>query len=361
VARKTRNSALLVLMIGTSCFFFIFLFNMNKLGSSVSQIRYPEVINFGVREIGDVAVEKFFVENKGREKLIVNKIKTNCSCTGFEIKKNGEFVKANEFEIAPGKSEEVAVRLTVQGVPPNSKATSEIFFQTNDPCQKDCKIKLIIDRIKSGLSPVPDVIIIKDFKPRVEQKYLIDLFDDTEGFKQIAGLGVSDKNRIEVELFLDHFENDVKIDEHVNKKVGFIEVKVRSKGAGDFNEVIVIKKNDNTIMANKIRIIGSVLPSVDISPSKIVLPRKSSTGLIYKARCVFRSTSGQAMKLNIKKLPNGVTIKGLEKPGSIVPLEIELNPILFKNNEKKEAFIEIQSLIDGNMSDLSVGVSLDDI
>lgn len=334
---------------------------MKKIGSSVSQIKYPEVINFGVREIGDVAIERFFVENKGRENLIVNKIKTNCSCTGFEIKKNGEFVKANEFVIAPGKTEEVAVRLTVQGIPPNSKATSEIFFQTNDPDQKDCKIKLIIDRVKSGLSPIPDVIIVNDFKPRVEKKYLIDLFDDTEGFKQISGLGVSDKNRINVELILDDIKNDVKTDEHEKKKIGSIEVTIKSKDQCNFNEVIVIKKNDNTIMTNKIRIIGSILPSVDISPGAIVLPRKSSTGLIYKAKCVFRSTSGQTMKLNIKKLPNGVTVKGLEKPGSIVPLEIELNPILFKNNEKKEAFIEIQSLIDGNVSDLSVGVSLDDI
>jgi hypothetical protein len=50
----------------------------------------PEVIDLGAREIGDVVVVPFSIANRGGEELVIDDIRTSCSCSGIEREIEGK-------------------------------------------------------------------------------------------------------------------------------------------------------------------------------------------------------------------------------------------------------------------------------
>src|SRR5438552_3026924 len=66
--------------------------------------KFPQIIDLGAREIGDVAIGRFSLANVGACGLVVDKIRTNCSCAGLEREANGEFTRVDHLQIPPGET-----------------------------------------------------------------------------------------------------------------------------------------------------------------------------------------------------------------------------------------------------------------
>src|SRR5262245_26897227 len=70
-------------------------------------IVFPATLDLGTREIGDLAVARFTIANRGDSPLLINDIRTNCSCTGIERERDDEFRRVEALQIRPGENADV--------------------------------------------------------------------------------------------------------------------------------------------------------------------------------------------------------------------------------------------------------------
>src|SRR5438067_4233890 len=54
-------------------------------------ISYPPKLDMGEHEIGDEVLVPFTIGNSGRGMLLVDHIRSNCSCTAMAIEENGQY------------------------------------------------------------------------------------------------------------------------------------------------------------------------------------------------------------------------------------------------------------------------------
>jgi hypothetical protein len=55
------------------------------------KIEYPRNLDLGEHAVGDQAVVRFVISNRGGERLVLDNIRTNCSCTGMERESGGQY------------------------------------------------------------------------------------------------------------------------------------------------------------------------------------------------------------------------------------------------------------------------------
>lgn len=92
---------------------------------------YPNVVELGSRERGEVAVARFVVANRGRSMLVMDRFLSNCSCSGIERRRGNEFHGFEELRVAPGEEVELQFRVSVRGVPVGAEARNATTFRTN--------------------------------------------------------------------------------------------------------------------------------------------------------------------------------------------------------------------------------------
>ena len=62
-------------------------------------IEYPARLDFGEREIGEVAVVPFAIANRGTGGLVIDEIRTNCSGTGMEKRREFSFQRVESLRL----------------------------------------------------------------------------------------------------------------------------------------------------------------------------------------------------------------------------------------------------------------------
>src|SRR5207249_4477033 len=78
---------------------------------------HPAKLDLGDHEMGDQVVTPFTIANRGGSDLLIDEIRTNCSCSGMEREQDGGFFRLESLRLKPGEEAHLVMRVSVGGVP----------------------------------------------------------------------------------------------------------------------------------------------------------------------------------------------------------------------------------------------------
>jgi hypothetical protein len=323
-------------IIGTVCFY-----NSTYFFNFTPSILYPAEILYETKELGDVITQKFFIQNQGFNELVINDIRSNCSCTGLETREGSEFFRASEIRIKGRQKSEVQLRVSVRGAPPESRLINKIYFKTNDPVHSECQIDVIVNRVTAGVYSVPETLVINSTVSDKKIINTIDIMDDAINPRSIEGVSISDNKNTSVSFL----KNSGQLMTKTNKgptTIGQIVVTNDASIPGPINATIKILISGRENNGNYVRIIGNIDSNFEISPKAIILPRHSPNGPVYKARCICRNNENSLIEASVKKLPKGITAHfPNSSKGKFIPIEFIMDPMAYKQGAETNYPIEI--------------------
>lgn len=327
----------LALGIGYKYFYYKFALSLQR-----PSIDYPTVVDLGERELGEVALVEFDIKNIGTSNLLIHEIKTTCSCTGLETKVGNDFLRVESLTFKAGEAKRMAVRVAVRGAPANSSFSNFVTFETNDPDNLNCNIQTIAPKVKGGVFPIPDIVSFGTVEASAEARFQIDLFDDAISPRVVDRIAVSNPKVISATLrTANELHDSPKIRPTKGTYIGQIEISVNTLKPGEVNEVVNVFVKDRGELPNPVRIVGVVSNRFEVTPKMLILPRNSSGGPVYKARCVCRYVKGGDFALSAQA-PPGVTVSILPNTGAgDIPFEISLDPATLKCSVESELTIKL--------------------
>ena len=90
--------------------------------------------DFGVAKSGDYVEHKFLIENRGRQPLFLDNVRTDCRCSATTV------TTLSRQVVAPGSSATLTVGFSLQGVRGN--AQTRILVETSDPQRPAMMLRL---------------------------------------------------------------------------------------------------------------------------------------------------------------------------------------------------------------------------
>src|SRR5262249_27681057 len=130
-----------------------------SVSSPDPMIDYPAKVDLGECEMGDQVVGRFTIANRGGGELIVDQIRTNCSCSGMEQEKDGRFFRIDSLRLNAGEQADLVMRVAVRGVPVGTEMLNIVEFQTNDPTHPTGRMEVVVRRVWGGVSTNPPSVI----------------------------------------------------------------------------------------------------------------------------------------------------------------------------------------------------------
>ncbi len=152
----------------------------------VPLIDCPREINLGQRELGDEVIAHLTISNLGTAELVIEQVRTNCSCTGLERYIAGELHAVESLRVQPGESAEVSVRVAVRGRA-GFPLTNIVEFQTNDPRRPDVRISLVVPRVTAGVTTFPSSVVFGTIRVGCIARHLVDIRDESPDPRRIVG------------------------------------------------------------------------------------------------------------------------------------------------------------------------------
>ncbi len=121
-------------------------------------VEFPAILDLGDRERGEVAVGRFTVANRGGGELLIDRIRTNCACSGLEREAEGEFIRVDSVRLGPDERAERVLRVSVRGRA-GEAVRNQVYFRTNDPTRPEAVIETVIRNVTAGVTALPTSVI----------------------------------------------------------------------------------------------------------------------------------------------------------------------------------------------------------
>jgi hypothetical protein len=118
----------------------------------------PAIVELGDRELGEVAVARLTIANRGGRELVIEEMQSNCACSGLEREQDGKFIRLNSLRVAPREEVQLVMRVLVQGAP-GGPAQSRVEFRTNDPVRPAAAIHTSVSKVKAGVNTLPTSVV----------------------------------------------------------------------------------------------------------------------------------------------------------------------------------------------------------
>ncbi len=262
----------------------------------------PEVVDAGEWEIHSLAVGRFELRNAGGQELVIDRIRTSCTCTGFELEQDGKFVRSKELRVPPGGSAALAIRTSVHG-PVGAPIDTTVSFCTNDPAAPERVVRLVVPRVTGGVEPTPRSVVFGTLPVGAVARQVVDVFDDAVDARAVERVASSDPAKASVRLL----PPDDAAAGAGRKPVARLEVVGATATAGVIDtgvEVYLAGRAFPTI----IPVTGTVAAAVELSPRAVVVPRNVGGELVYTAYCICRSTAGDAISPEVVSCPPDIRV-----------------------------------------------------
>jgi len=279
--------------------------------SSDPVIDYPAKLDLGEHELGDQAVGRFTITNRGGNELIVDEIQTNCSCSGMEREHDGQYQRLESVRLKAGESADLAMRVTVRGVPAGAEMLNLIEFQTNDPAHPRGRIEVVVSHVTAGFSIFPPSIFLGIVPIGAQVRHLLEVRDTAAIPRTIERVTSTMPDRLTVRLLP---IEEMPVDNKPNPKgslVGGIEMLVDTAMAGEIRGALEVHLAGEQRNPDLVHVVGKVVAPIEIMPALLVLPRKSTAGPVYSANSICRSTRGEPLTLTVESAPLGLTAEVL--------------------------------------------------
>lgn len=268
----------------------------------------PNVLELGERELGDVAVIRFAISNRGGQVLVIDDVQSSCSCSGLEQDLDGKFVRLTSLRVARGESVTIAMRVLVQGSLGTS-ARYKVSFRSNDPSRPAYGIEAVVAKVNGGAQANPTSLAFGSLLPGSEARRVVDIYDDAVKGRSIGKAVSGSPDRVAVRVLNDVTPPTQPTNQKLGKWIGRIEVVALTETPARIQTDIELHLAGEPRPPTLIPVSGRVLGPVEISPSILLLPRSSDAGPVYFGRFVCRSTNGKPIGLSVDSVPQSLTVK----------------------------------------------------
>lgn len=265
---------------------------------------FPSSIDFGEQEIGRRAVAQFSICNKGGSELLLHDIRADCGCSGLEREIDGKTCRLESLRVAPGQKVALAVHSAFQGQT-GARGRNVLAFRTNDPTHPEATIELTACPLRGGFIVSPTRIIFGRIPQGGEVQRIVSVYDAGPQPRRIARFITTPPGLLNARL-LPAAEQEPWPDGQ--SLVGRVEVSAITAAPGRLEGQLLIFVENEQRPPNVVPVIGQVVGDVEVMPSSVVLPRRSGNGLLYKATCMCRSPTGQAMQVTVESTPPELTV-----------------------------------------------------
>lgn len=272
--------------------------------ASSPALECPASLELGERELGEVALARFTIANRGGKELVIDEIESNCACSGLERETDGKFVRLTSLRLAPYERTNLTMRVLVQGAP-GSATQNGVSFRTNDPTCATMHIDAHVSKITAGVTTVPTSIVLGTLRTTSESRKLMAVYDNAVRPRKIARVVSLDPARVAVRL-LDRGATDAAENE-LGTLIGQIEVEAGTSLPGSLNTEIAIHLENVHRPPTIVPVIGRVVGPIELSPTMLVFPRMSDGHRVFVRNCLCRSTTDKSIRLVIESVPDEFT------------------------------------------------------
>ncbi|MGI8979756.1 MAG: hypothetical protein ACR2FY_11080 [Pirellulaceae bacterium] len=274
----------------------------------------PETLDLGERELGEVALSRFTVANRGGGQLEITAVRSNCSCTGLEQELEGVFVRVESLRLSAGEKAELLMRVVVTGTP-GRPTRNGVRFRTNDPDRPEMSIEAAVSKVKAGVTTIPTSASFGTLPMGAEGRQVLDVYDSADKPRAIERVVSRNPNLVSVRILPTSEEHPISTDRKLGVQIGRLEVIAVTTLPGPLTNEIEIYLQGEYRPPTVIEVSGRVAAAVEVSPSFLVLPRASEAGPIYFGECVCRSTDGKKFTLTADSPQVGLNVE-LETPAT---------------------------------------------
>jgi len=318
----------------------------------------PQVIEFGERELGEVALARFTVANRGGTELVIDEVQSNCACSGLEREQNGKLIRVERLRLKPRESMQLIMRLLVQGTP-GSSVTNGVQFHTSDPANPDQWIEASVSRVRAGAATRPTSVVFGSLSAGSTVQQVMDVFDSAIQRRAINRVVSLNPDRATVRLIPTEGNTSALTKDTLGELIGRIEVTACTDQPGSLDTEIEIYLTGDRRPPTAVPVTGRVTGPVEVSPSLLVLPRASEAGPVYSAKCRFRNNEGKTVIVSVGKLPEGLSAQIEDNNGSASEriVEIEWDPqAKLQIGPPVQHKLQFRALVDGKESTLIVPI-----
>jgi hypothetical protein len=266
----------------------------------------PKTIQLPEQEIGQTAVARLRLSNRGRADLLIDEVRTNCSCSGLEREADGESARVESLQIKPQEQVELAMRVSARG-PIGSSLRNVVTFRTNDPTRPTARIEVVVPRITGGITTVPASVVFANVAVGGSARQTFEVRDTAVRPRKLLRVSSSQPERFGVRLLGPDSGGKKNEQTEGGELLGHVEVLVDAREPGPRDGAVTIELDDPSRPPDSVPVTGRVAPLVEALPSSIELPRHSEAGPLYWAQCICRSTEGKALKLVPQDVPPGIS------------------------------------------------------
>jgi hypothetical protein len=269
---------------------------------------YPALVDLGAREKGEIVVGRFEIGNAGGSTLLIDQIQASCISAGLEWEVNGEFVRLNSIQIAPGERMELVLR-TGTGAAIGESQSVQVSFHSNDPEHPEGRIDLFIPCITGGISSHPRAVAFGNVAVGEQVRRVVDLYDARSFGRRIATVQSSHPDRFGVRLIELSEHEDGKDADAGRKLIARLEVTARSEAPQQLEGEVEIRLADQNRLPDRIPVTGVVVSAVKASPTTIVLPRKVGQQTVYSGDVLVQSRDGAPLSVRVLSTPPNLNIE----------------------------------------------------
>jgi hypothetical protein len=266
-------------------------------------IKYPVELDLGDHESGENVTVPFAIENRGGDDLVVEDVRTSCSCTAMERQQGGDYVPVTFLRLKPGERADLVLRVAVPTSMAGKSVINYVRFRTNDPEHPDGEIQAILRHVWHGVIVCPNPVIFHSIPVGSKRSISIDVRDFALHPRVIQRIVSSEPEIVSAEL-LSVPPTEARTDGHPDGSlIGRIGVTIASRSARSVNAHIRVYLKGSAREPDIIPVIARIEAPIEISPAYLCFPRASAAGPVYSAQCVCRSTAGKVFSLRTDQLP----------------------------------------------------------
>jgi hypothetical protein len=328
------------------------------LASGDPVIDCPETIRLAEQEVGQIAVARFILANRGRAGLRIDDVRTNCSCSGLEQETDGEFTRVDSLRLKPGERKELAIRISVRGQVATA-VRNAVTFTTNDPTQPTARIEVIIPKITGGILAAPSSLVFAAVPVGGQARQTFEVRDTAACPRRIAGVRSTQPERFDVRFLAP--AAGAEAEKTAGKLLGRVEVVLHTREPGPVDGAVLVQLDDPARPPDTVPVTGRVAALVEALPPSVVLPRASEAGPVYWARCICRSTEGRPLKLELAEAPAGISaaVSAAEGGSGLRAIRIECKPDAIKSaGPEKVAAVRFRAWFGDKETRLTIPVLL---
>lgn len=324
-----------------------FIFTLAQTNPS-PRIEFPPEVSIAQGELGQLAYFHFRLNNSGGKMLQISNIRSNCSCLGFEILENHDWFRPSDIQIPSKTGKDIRVKVSVRGVPPGRSSLNKVYFQTNDPANKDCAIDFVIRQVRGGIIPIPETVVLKTNALGLTANEIVEIWDDGDTERKIEDVTAAIGSRLKIDMLPKASWPKTTVNSQLGNRICCFKVEYCPNSIESKTELIQIRIKDDPTHLETIKAYCSVEPILTSTPSVVRLPRKSENGTVFSCQMII-SAEGKTVESQGKfQLPNGISIRPGEKIPGMIHLFIEMAPSLFApGGLTRTDFAELDLRVDG--------------